>query len=157
MKDYTSYLKNNDEKYTMKNLLFLLLLALSSSLYSQEFITDANFKDKINSSNIVIVEFWAEFNQDNAFSEWNKIKGGPYYRVNITDAPSAKKKYRIRMAPTMIIFKDGDKTKNKVSFHSPLIGAWLNNAKPIPNIITIKVINTTVVITNLFLLVLFCF
>ena len=111
MKDYTSYLKNNDEKYTMKNLLFLLLLALSSSLYSQEFITDANFKDKINSSNIVIVEFWAEFNQDNAFSEWNKIKGGPYYRVNITDAPSAKKKYRIRMAPTMIIFKDGDKNK----------------------------------------------
>ena len=110
MKDYTSYLKNNDEKYTMKNLLFLLLLALSSSLYSQEFITDANFKDKINSSNIVIVEFWAEFNQDNAFSEWNKIKGGPYYRVNITYAPSAKKKYRIRMAPTMIIFKDGDKS-----------------------------------------------
>ena len=91
MKDYTSYLKNNDEKYTMKNLLFLLLLTLSSNLYSQEFITDANFKDKINSSNIVVIEFWADFNKQNAFKDWGKVKGGPYYRVNIIDAPSAKK------------------------------------------------------------------
>tara|TARA_R110000772_G_scaffold237606_1_gene349502 strand:- start:386 stop:763 length:378 start_codon:yes stop_codon:yes gene_type:complete len=93
----------------MKKLILFLLLLISSNLYSQEFVTDDNFKDKINSSHIVIVEFWAEFNQDNAFSEWSKIKGGPYYRVNITDAPSAKKKYRIRMAPTIIIFKEGDK------------------------------------------------
>ena len=42
-------------------------------------------------------------------ADWSGIKGGPYYRVNIADAPLAKKKYRVRMAPTVIIFKEGDK------------------------------------------------
>ena len=32
-----------------------------------------------------------------------------YYRVDISKAPEAKKKYRVRMAPTLIIFKDGIK------------------------------------------------
>jgi len=93
----------------MKKLILFLLLLISSNLYSQEFITDDNFKDKINSSHIVIIEFWADFNKQNAFADWSKIKGGPYYRVNIVDAPLAKKKYRVRMAPTIIIFKEGDK------------------------------------------------
>lgn len=109
MQDYTSYKKTKNEKYTMKNLLFLFLLILSSNLYSQEFITDANFKDKINSSHIVVIEFWADFNKQNAFKDWGKVKGGPYYRVNIIDAPLAKKQYRIRMVPTVIIFKEGEK------------------------------------------------
>tara|TARA_A100000164_G_C21794265_1_gene717368 strand:+ start:292 stop:669 length:378 start_codon:yes stop_codon:yes gene_type:complete len=93
----------------MKKLILFLLLLISSNLYSQEFITDDNFKDKINSSHIVIIEFWADFNKQNAFADWSSIKGGPYYRVNIADAPLAKKKYRVRMAPTVIIFKEGDK------------------------------------------------
>ena len=93
----------------MKKFFLLILLLVGSSLYSQEFITDDNFKDKINSSHIVIVEFWADFNKENAFADWSGIKGGPYYRVNIADALLAKKKYRVRMAPTVIIFKEGDK------------------------------------------------
>ena len=101
-----SYLRNNNN---MKNIFLFLLLLISSNLYSQEFITDDNFKDKINSSHIVIIEFWADFNKQNAFNDWSNIKGGPYYRVNIADAPLSKKKYRIRMAPTVIIFKEGDK------------------------------------------------
>ena len=32
-----------------------------------------------------------------------------YYRVNIADAPAAKKKYKVRMAPTLILFKGGIK------------------------------------------------
>ena len=51
----------------------------------------------------------AEFNKDNCFAEWNKIKNAKYYRVDISKAPKAKKKYRIRMAPTLIIFKNGEK------------------------------------------------
>ena len=30
-----------------------------------------------------------------------------YYRVDIAKASNAKKKYKVRMAPTIIIFKDG--------------------------------------------------
>ena len=38
-----------------------------------------------------------------------ELKDVIYYRVDIAKAPVAKKKYRVRMAPTLIIFKDGVK------------------------------------------------
>ena len=53
--------------------------------------------------------FWAEFNEENCFAEWNEIENAKYYRVNIAEAPQAKKKYKVRMAPTLIIFKGGIK------------------------------------------------
>ncbi len=86
--------------------------------YSQETLKDGNFESKINEKhsfgddpefNIVVVEFWAKFNEANAFPDWDKIKGAKYFRVDIADAPATKKKYRIRMAPTLIIFNNGIK------------------------------------------------
>ena len=99
----------------MKNFIFILLLFLPFLNYSQEYIDDSNFDDKINEqsafgddeSTIVVIEFWAKFNEANAFSDWNKVEGVKYYRVDIAKAPAAKKEYRVRMAPTIIIFKDG--------------------------------------------------
>ena len=102
----------------MKKLLICIsILVLSYSGYSQEFIDDSNFEDKINQKhaftdddfNIVIVEFWVKFNSQNAFVDWDKVKGVKYFRVDISKSPEAKKEYRIRMAPTIIIFKDGIK------------------------------------------------
>jgi len=91
------------------------LLLISYTTYGQEFITDGNFHDKINQQhafgndkqNIVVVEFWANFNKDNAFKDWSKVKGVKYYRVDVATSPGMKKKYRIRMAPTLIIFNKG--------------------------------------------------
>ena len=99
----------------MKNFIFILLLFLPFFNYSQEYIDDSNFDDKINEqsafgddeTNIVVNEFWAKFNEANAFADWNKVEGVKYYRVDIAKAPAAKKEYRVRMAPTIIIFKDG--------------------------------------------------
>lgn len=102
----------------MKRFLFTLLLLLASFVsYSQEWIDDSNFDEKIHLSDafgddetvITVVEFWVEFNKDNAFKDWDKVKGVEYYRVDIEKAPNAKKEYRIRMAPTIIIFKNGSK------------------------------------------------
>ena len=101
----------------MKNLLISLFLLITTQAFSQKWIDDSNFDDKINQKhaftdgdfNIVVVEFWADFNKDNAFKEWNQLKGTEYFRVDISKAPNAKKEYRIRMAPTIIIFKDGIK------------------------------------------------
>ena len=84
---------------------------------AQEWITDNNFDSKINERKAfgdeqslpVIVEFYAKFNDANKFNEWDKLKDVIYYRVDISKAPEAKKKYRVRMAPTLIIFKDGIK------------------------------------------------
>ena len=105
----------------MKRFLFTLLLLLASFVsYSQEWIDDSNFDKKIHASDafgddetvITVVEFWVEFNKDNAFKDWDKLKGVEYYRVDIEKAPNAKKEYRIRMAPTIIIFKNGSKEES---------------------------------------------
>ena len=95
----------------------IILLLISFSSFSQEWITDDNFDNKINErqafgddqSKPVIVEFYAKFNDANKFNEWDKLENVIYYRADIAFCPIAKKKYKIRMAPTLIIFKDGIK------------------------------------------------
>ena len=55
------------------------------------------------------MEFWAKFNEKNCFAEWDQIENAVYYRVDISKAPISKKEYRVRMAPTIILFKGGVK------------------------------------------------
>ena len=97
---------------------YLILLLIPFYAFTQAnvpdkyWIDDNNFEKKIaqvssfgeNNFDTIVIEFWAEFNKDNCFADWNKIKNAKYYRVNIAKAPKAKKKYRIRMAPTLFTF-----------------------------------------------------
>ena len=95
--------------------IILLLIAFNS--YGQEWITDDNFDSKINEKQAfgdnqtlpVIVEFYASFNDANKFEDWDKLENVIYYRADIAACPAAKKKYKVRMAPTLIIFKEGIK------------------------------------------------
>ena len=95
--------------------IILLLIAFNS--YGQEWIIDDNFDSKINEKQAfgdnqtlpVIVEFYASFNDANKFEDWNKLENVIYYRADIAKCPAAKKKYKVRMAPTLIIFKEGIK------------------------------------------------
>ena len=104
----------------MKYLILLLIPFLSFSqqdVPEKYWVTDSNFEQVINTNEAfgddetkpVVIEFWAKFNEANCFAEWNKLENVIYYRVDIAKAPLAKKKYRVRMAPTIIIFKDGIK------------------------------------------------
>ena len=103
---------------------FLLLFTLFS--FAQEkynvvpekyWLNDKTFNDNVTASKVyddsnegvVVIEFWANFNKDNCFKQWNSIENASYYRIDIAEAPLLKKKYRIRMAPTLIIFKNGVK------------------------------------------------
>ena len=111
----------------MKNYFLLILLLFPVFLMGQQYskvpkkywIDDNNFEEKIDikdafgddDTSIVIVEFWVKFNQENCFNKWDKLKGVTYYRIDIATAPIAKKKYRVRMAPTLILFVDGIKTE----------------------------------------------
>jgi hypothetical protein len=111
----------------MKNYFLLILLLFPVFLMGQQYskvpkkywIDDNNFEEKIdikdafgdNDTSIVIVEFWVKFNQENCFIKWDELKGVTYYRIDIATAPIAKKKYRVRMAPTLILFVDGVKTE----------------------------------------------
>tara|TARA_B100001939_G_scaffold82530_1_gene70312 strand:- start:379 stop:777 length:399 start_codon:yes stop_codon:yes gene_type:complete len=98
----------------MKHLILILIL-ISFNLNAQTWITDNDFENKINEKQAfgddntkpIVVEFWAKFNEANCFAEWDELKNVVYYRVDIAKAPAAKKKYKVRMAPTIILFKDG--------------------------------------------------
>ena len=95
----------------------LVLVFISFQGFGQEFITDDNFDAKINEKhafgdddqNIVVVEFWAKFNEVNAFADWEKVEGVKYFRMDVGTSPVMKTKYRIRMAPTLIVFNKGIK------------------------------------------------
>lgn len=111
MGDYMSYKKINK----MKGIIILLSLLISTQLYSQQWINDSNFESEVQQKHpfgdddvtITVVEFWVEFNKVNEFKEWESLKGVTYFRCNIESSPNSKKKYRIRMAPTLLIFVDG--------------------------------------------------
>ena len=104
-------------------LLIFMMIVVSQVTYAQSdvpdkhWIDDNQFENKINAksafgdndSKPIIVEFWAKFNEANCFAEWEQLQDATYYRVDIAKAPNAKKKYRVRMAPTIILFKDGIK------------------------------------------------
>jgi len=107
----------------MKYNLILLLILLTNTTLAQVtvperfWIEDSNFEEKIKEHHIfgdddklpIVVEFWASFNAENCFADWDKIENAIYYRVDLAKAPMAKKKYKVRMAPTLIIFKEGVK------------------------------------------------
>ncbi len=99
----------------MRNLILILMLALPFVSFSQEWADDSTIDDILNSQNafgddetsIVVLEFWAAFNEANAFADWDKLQDVQYFRVDIGKAAKAKKEYRVRMAPTIIIFRNG--------------------------------------------------
>ena len=101
----------------MKHLLTLvLILSLPYNVFSQQFIQESDFEEVISGTSafgenesVVVIEVWAEFNKDNAFQDWKKLQGVKYARINLANAPGIKKEYRIRMVPTILVFKDGYK------------------------------------------------
>lgn len=106
----------------MKNLILLLIPFITFSqvdVPEKYWIDDSNFEDTISNDNAfgddnnetIVVEFWAKFNEANCFNEWKQIKNASYYRVDISKAPQAKKKYRIRMVPAVLVFKSGSMEK----------------------------------------------
>jgi hypothetical protein len=106
----------------MRNLILLLISALAhaqSDVPEKYWIDDSNFEDVVGNNNAfgddnndtIVVEFWAKFNEANCFNEWKQIKDASYYRVDISKAPQAKKKYRVRMVPAVLVFKSGSMEK----------------------------------------------
>tara|TARA_R110000850_G_scaffold147845_1_gene270054 strand:- start:345 stop:749 length:405 start_codon:yes stop_codon:yes gene_type:complete len=105
----------------MKKLLLSLVFLFTCYVgYSQTVITDEDFDKKVTNGDafgdedysIIVVEFWASFNDGNAFKEWDKLEGCKYYRVDISKAPRAKKEHSVRTIPHIIIFKDGEDSKH---------------------------------------------
>tara|TARA_R100000406_G_scaffold89199_1_gene75046 strand:- start:158 stop:565 length:408 start_codon:yes stop_codon:yes gene_type:complete len=103
----------------MKYLMFLIpfISFAQVDVPDEYWIDDSNFEEIINGNSAfgddnqetIVIEFWAKFNEANCFAEWDQLENAVYYRVDIAKAPEAKKKYKVRMAPTIMLFKDGIK------------------------------------------------
>ena len=86
---------------------FVILLVFSiGTCAGQEVINQSNFKDKI-AKDIVVVEFWAEWNKANEFKELNKLKDSSVYRVDIMHCTKLQADYNISAVPTVVVFDNG--------------------------------------------------
>ena len=91
----------------MKKLLLLLLLMCLTVHANVEFLNNNNFNNKI-SKGIVVVEYWAEWNNANKFKELKDLKDCTVYRACIAKCNDAANKYNIKAIPTVIIYDNGE-------------------------------------------------
>jgi thiol-disulfide isomerase/thioredoxin len=94
----------------MKKLIIILLLMCLSAYGSVEFLNNSNFNNKI-SKGIVVVEYWAEWNNANKFKELKELKDCTVYRACIAKCTDAASKYNIKAIPTVIIYDNGEEIK----------------------------------------------
>jgi len=104
----------------MKILLVAILLLVTPTMSSPDFIAEEDFYSIIKSRSafgddedkIVIVEFWVQFNNANSFQDWDMLSNlNNYYLVDVSKSPAIKKDYSVRIAPTILILKNGVEIK----------------------------------------------
>ena len=92
--------------------LFILFM-LCSSLFSEiRELTDENFS-KATARNLVVVEFWATWNEANKVSiidEWDTFDA-KVYRLNIDLYPKIQADNEVVILPTIIFYDEGEEVK----------------------------------------------
>ena len=93
--------------------LFILFM-LCSSLFSEDIreLTDENFS-KATARNIVVVEFWAGWNEANKVTlleEWENFDV-KIYRINIELYPGIQADNDVVILPTIIFYDDGEEAE----------------------------------------------
>ena len=86
--------------------LIMLFMFICGTAMSQDFVTTDNFKNKI-AKDVVVIGFWAEWNQMNQFNELIKLKGCNAYRIDIMSSMDVQIDYNVTAIPTIIIFDNG--------------------------------------------------
>ena len=92
----------------------LILFMLCSSLFSEDIreLTDENFS-KATARNIVVVEFWAGWNEANKVTlleEWENFDV-KIYRINIELYPEIQSDNDVVILPTIIFYDDGEEAE----------------------------------------------
>ena len=86
--------------------LIMLFMFICGTALSQDYITADNFKNKI-AKDVVVIEFWADWNKMNQFNELNKLKGCNVYRIDIMSYMDVQMNYNVTAIPTVIVFDNG--------------------------------------------------
>tara|TARA_Y100000593_G_scaffold89165_1_gene172748 strand:- start:411 stop:785 length:375 start_codon:yes stop_codon:yes gene_type:complete len=98
----------------MKFFYFFVFLFFFVNCKSQAFITQKEFSKKTKNG-IVVIEFYAEFNDENKFNELEKLKDCQKYRVDIQESENIKSEYKIKSVPTILIFDNGKEVKRYIA------------------------------------------
>ena len=92
----------------------LIMFMLCSSLFSEDIreLTNENFS-KATARNIVVVEFWATWNETNKVTlleEWENFDV-KIYRINIDLYPGIQADNDVVILPTIIFYDDGEEVE----------------------------------------------
>ena len=93
----------------MKNLILILFIIISNTVYAQDFLHEDDYEKKTKQG-IVLVEFWADFNKINQVP-LKKIYDCKKYRVDMSQDPTLMAKHSIMAVPTVIIYHNGKEIK----------------------------------------------
>ena len=101
----------------MRNLILILILIpfisyTQSDVPEKYWIDDSDFEEKVSGgafdeTDIVVVEFWADWNSTNQFNDLVKLKECEKNRLNIMANSDTQAEYNITGIPTVIIFDNG--------------------------------------------------
>lgn len=89
--------------------IFGIMILMTSKALSQDFIHQDDFKKK-TSQGIVIVEFWAEFNESNQVN-LKKLYDCKKYRVDMSLDPSLMITHKVTAVPTVVLYHNGKEVK----------------------------------------------
>jgi len=92
--------------------LIIFTILVTSLFGGVKELTDENF-DKATRRGLVVVEFWAGWNQANKVTildEWDTFDA-KVYRLNIELYPQIQSKNEVVILPTIIFYDDGEEVK----------------------------------------------
>ena len=89
--------------YILLSIFFFMIGIVSG----QDFVDSNSFKNKI-AKDVVVIEFWVEWNSSNQFVELSKLKECEKYRVDIGICNKIQNEYSVSSVPTIIVFDNGE-------------------------------------------------
>tara|TARA_R100001163_G_scaffold61120_3_gene50880 strand:- start:3352 stop:3729 length:378 start_codon:yes stop_codon:yes gene_type:complete len=88
----------------MRYLLYILLWVIPICSPSQSLITEAQLTDAQLSNEPIVIEFWADWNDQNKCHFLGSLNDCRTYRICIVDNPDLAEYLEISVLPTIIVF-----------------------------------------------------
>jgi|TARA_Y100000592_G_scaffold78215_1_gene122936 thioredoxin-like negative regulator of GroEL len=95
----------------MRFFIYILLWVIPYQCLSQSFINKSQLNEAQKSTEPIVVEFWADWNDSNKCQFLGNLKDCRKYRICIEDFPDLAESYKIRVLPTIIIFNKTEEIK----------------------------------------------
>ena len=102
----------------MRYLFYILLWVIPISCLSQSLITSTELTKAQMSSEPIVIEFWADWNDRNKCDFLEQLTDCKVYRICIEDNLELAESYEIKVLPTIIVF---NKTEEIVRFKGNLM------------------------------------